>query len=180
MNLPHSPYTSTKRAFKEQSLTILPSSEMDLEDIKSLKSKIYEELCPRLANWYKKHPESFDNEFHGPKGQNPERRIFYSVRTLEKALVGCGGLVQKNPKKFPDIGELADIYLLADYRGRGLGQVLIEDLIKKAKKIGFESLYLTTRKEFEAATHIYQKLGFKETENKKFKSKNSISWELKL
>lgn len=174
------PYSNTKKAFKKQKLNIIPATEDDLDEIRDLKFAIYDELCPRLANWYRKHMDVFEGEFRGPKNQDPNKRIFYSIRNLEDSLVGCGGLTQKDPQNEPQIGELADIYLLNQFRGKGLGQIMIQDLIKKAVKVGFEGLYLTTRKEFEAATHIYQKLGFKPSKDKKYTSKNSTSWELKL
>jgi RimJ/RimL family protein N-acetyltransferase len=174
------PYAGTKKMFKKEGLNIIPATSDDLGEIRDLKFAVYDELCPKLANWYRKHMDVFEKEFKGPEEQDPEKRVFYSVRNLEDTLVGCGGLTQKDPKGSPWIGELMDIYLLKDCRGKGLGQVMIGDLIKKAKKLGFECLYLTTRKEFEAATHIYQKFGFRQTENKKYSSKNSTAWEMQL
>jgi hypothetical protein len=46
--------------------------------------------------------------------------------------------------------------------------------------LGFEKLFLTTREEFKAATQLYQKLGFVQVPNEKYKSEKSTAWELGL
>lgn len=180
MRQPYQPDAVTKAKFADNSLLILPSQDSDLEGIIEMQYVIYNELCPRLTAWYQRHPEAFETEFHGPKGQDPGKRVFYSIKDSESRIVGCGGLVQKNPMNEPAIAELTDIYLLGEFRGKGLGECLVRDLIGKARVIGFESIFLTTRTEFVAATHLYQKLGFVQIPNEKYKSSNSTAWLLEL
>ncbi|MBN2459162.1 GNAT family N-acetyltransferase [Candidatus Woesearchaeota archaeon] len=179
MNKFYEPYAKTKKAFDSNGLFIMPSGNGDLEGIVKLKYAIFNELCPRLSAWYNRHPEVFESEFRGPNGQDLEKRVFYTVKRSEE-VVGCGGLIQKNPKKEPMTGEITDIYLIPELRGKGLGKALVSDLIQKAGVLGFEKLFLTTRKEFKAATQLYQRLGFMQVPNEKYKSNNSTSWELRL
>jgi N-acetylglutamate synthase-like GNAT family acetyltransferase len=179
MNTVNEPYARTKKAFDKNGLIIMPSTHDDLEGIVKLKYAIFNELCPRLFAWYSRHPEVFESEFRGPNGQDPNKRVFYTVKDSER-VVGCGGLIQKNPKKEPMTGEITDVYLLAELRGKGLGKALVSDLILKAGALGFEKLFLTTRKEFQAATQLYQKLGFVQVPNEKYKSEKSTAWELNL
>lgn len=179
MSTVNEPYSRTKKAFDKNGLVIMPSTHDDLEGIVKLKYNIFDELCPRLSAWYNRHPEVFEAEFKGPNGQDPAKRIFYTVKHSEE-VVGCGGLIQKNPKKEPMTGEITDIYLIPELRGKGLGKALVSDLIQKAEALGFDKLFLTTRTEFVAATQLYQKLGFTQVTNEKYKSQCSTAWELNL
>jgi ribosomal protein S18 acetylase RimI-like enzyme len=179
MSTVYEPYAKTKKAFDNNGLVIMPSTHDDLEGIVTLKYAIFDELCPRLSAWYSRHPEVFESEFKGPNGQDPDKRVFYTVKHSEE-VVGCGGLIQKNPKKEPMTGEITDIYLIPELRGKGLGKALVSDLIQKADALGFEKLFLTTREEFKAATQLYQKLGFVQVPNEKYKSEKSTAWELGL
>ena len=174
----YEPYSSTKKYFKKKDLIIRPSRNDDLESLIEIKFNIFKELVPRLSSWYKKHPEAFEAEFYGLSHQDPQRRIFYTIENLEKQTVGCGGVIQKEPKKEPNVGELSDIYLLLEHRGKGLGRTLVEDLIRKAKRLDFESIFLTTRVEFDKAVHLYKKVGFEQIKNKKYGSRNSLAFEL--
>lgn len=181
MKKQYSPSVETRTKFSEHNLDIRVSSDGDLPRIIELKQRIFAELCPNLVRWYQKHPEVFAQEFYGPQGQDSAKRVFYSVTAnTGLAIIGCGGLTQKDPQGAPAVGEIADIYLDQEFRGRGLGKILVSDLIGKAKKIGFEKLFLTTRKEFVAATHLYQTLGFQQVKNNKYHSANSTAWELQL
>ncbi len=179
MNLIYKPSDETKGLFADNRLLIRPSRDTDLVGIIKLKYSIFAELCPNLVRWYDRHQNAFIDEFEGPHDQDPEKRVFYSVVGSNK-IVGCGGLIQKDPRKEPTTGEITDVYLLGNYRGKGLGKALVSDLVTKAEDIGFEKLYLTTRKEFGAATKLYQSLGFEQVKNDRYSAQSSTAWELKL
>lgn len=174
------PYKSTVKYFSKNNLIIRPSKDEDFKELVNMMFIIYKELSPRLFRWYKNNPSAFGLEFYGLEGQNSRRRIFYSIENSRKELVGSGGIIQHDPKKKPNVGELSDIYLLKEHRGKGLGKILVQDLIKKARKINFESVYLTTRSEFDIALKLYKSLGFSRARKQKYRSKDSISLELKL
>ncbi|MBI4441108.1 GNAT family N-acetyltransferase [Candidatus Woesearchaeota archaeon] len=140
--------------------------------------KIFNELCPALTPWYLNHPEAFEREFYGPQGQDMHQRVFYTVADAHGVIVGTGGVIQKERERH--VGELSNIYLDNLYRDKGLGKTLVKDLIGKATKMGFDKLFLTTRTEFVAATALYQKLGFTQIPNEKYRSAHSTAWELNL
>jgi ribosomal protein S18 acetylase RimI-like enzyme len=155
-------------------------AEIDLEDITRMQMRIFEELAPNLVRWYKKHPEAFREGIEGPAGQEPKMWSFYTIADDDE-VVGSGGLVQAKPKTRPDIAELSSIYLLPQYRGKGLGRILTEDLIQKAEELGFSTIFLTTRREFDIARKLYESLGFKPIKNWKYPgSNNSFAYELYL
>lgn len=52
------------------------------------------------------------------------------------------------------------IGVLAEYRGRGVGQALILASLNKAKTIGLTRVELTVREKNEAAISLYKKFGF--------------------
>lgn len=54
------------------------------------------------------------------------------------------------------------IYLNRDYRGKGLGKILLGELIKVAKDEGFHKLVLSTLKFNEAGRKLYKSMGFRE------------------
>ena len=55
---------------------------------------------------------------------------------------------------------IEDVVVDAEYRGKGLGETLMKELLKTAKKHGAEKIILTSRKERVAAHALYKKLGF--------------------
>ena len=58
-------------------------------------------------------------------------------------------------------GSIEHLLVSEKYRGKGLGQQLMQSAIDLAKELGMETLFLTCEPEREAANALYQKLGFK-------------------
>jgi len=52
----------------------------------------------------------------------------------------------------------------SEYRGRGYGKVMLEQLEEKAREFGYSTLRLDTGAHNEAAQHIYRRAGFTERE----------------
>ncbi len=61
-----------------------------------------------------------------------------------------------------DEGELANIAIRDDYRGRGLGARLLEHVLKTAEAKGVRSLYLEVRPSNKPALKLYRAMGFRE------------------
>lgn len=57
-------------------------------------------------------------------------------------------------------GELANIAVREDLRGRGLGSVLLDDALRQAARHGVSRLYLEVRESNEAARAMYAARGF--------------------
>lgn len=58
-------------------------------------------------------------------------------------------------------GTVEDVVVLEDHRGKGLGGLLMKELIQWAARRRFIHLNLTSRPEKVVANHLYEKLGFK-------------------
>lgn len=66
-------------------------------------------------------------------------------------------------------GHIEDVVVDSAYRGRGLGEKIMQELISAARKNGLKTIYLTSKPERKAANHLYQKLGFVRKETNVYK-----------
>ena len=62
----------------------------------------------------------------------------------------------------PDIVEIMNIVVRKVYRNKGVGQILLEELIKISKKTGLSFLNLEVNETNKSAIHLYEKNGFKQ------------------
>lgn len=60
--------------------------------------------------------------------------------------------------------ELKSLYLLEEYHGRGLGDMLLQKAISQAKTDGYRIMRLDTLSSSKRAISLYKKAGFTETE----------------
>jgi ribosomal protein S18 acetylase RimI-like enzyme len=60
-------------------------------------------------------------------------------------------------------GEVAEVYVGSEHRGRGLGEALVRRAVQLFKERAVTLGYVWTRAENEAATRLYQRAGFEPT-----------------
>ena len=61
------------------------------------------------------------------------------------------------------ICEMKRLFVLPDYQGYGIGKMLAEALLDKAKDLNFKTMKLDTLGRLESAVALYNKLGFEQT-----------------
>lgn len=66
-------------------------------------------------------------------------------------------------------GHIEDVVVDSSYRGQGLGEKIMQELISTARKNNLETLYLTSRPVRIAANKLYQKIGFTQKETNVYK-----------
>lgn len=76
-------------------------------------------------------------------------------------MAGCIGL-----RKIDDqTCEMKRLYIRPEFRGKKLGNVLVEKIIADAREIGYSYMLLDTLPFLQSAIHIYKKFGFYEIES---------------
>ena len=103
--------------------------------------------------------QNFDRELAELPGDYapPEGRLL--LAEFHGALAGCVGLRKYEPR----VCEMKRLYLRPQFRGRGLGRVLAETIIREARNIGYERMRLdTVEPVMNDAVAMYRRLGFQE------------------
>jgi ribosomal protein S18 acetylase RimI-like enzyme len=103
--------------------------------------------------------QSFDQELAGLPGDyaRPEGRLL--LASVRGAPAGCVAL----HKLGAEICEMKRLYVRPQFRGKGLGQILAEQVITEARQIGYKQLRLdTVEPMMRTAVAMYRTLGFRE------------------
>lgn len=79
----------------------------------------------------------------------------YIVAQVDEKVVGYAGIW-----KILNEGHITNIAVLKDYRGKGIGNVLIEGLIWYCSKNNLDSMTLEVRESNTVAQNLYKKYGF--------------------
>ena len=64
----------------------------------------------------------------------------------------------------PNCGEIKRMYVRPQFRGKKIGTLMIDEVIKVSKNNGYSDLYLDTAQFMSSAVSLYKKFGFHETE----------------
>ncbi|WDI31377.1 GNAT family N-acetyltransferase [Hyphococcus flavus] len=82
---------------------------------------------------------------------------FDVLETPDGEIIGTVGLARMNGATC----ELRKMYLKSAHRGRGYGKRLLKHAISKAGELGFQRIELQTARVLEEAIGLYEKFGFK-------------------
>jgi ribosomal protein S18 acetylase RimI-like enzyme len=85
-------------------------------------------------------------------------RGFFFLVEFDGVIVGMGALDQIKEKT----GAIKRMYIRPAYRGKGIGKALLQQLLQKAKELGYHSVYLDVAVSSNAARHLYRSVGFVE------------------
>jgi len=89
------------------------------------------------------------------------RKTIYIIAEAEGKIIGNFEIKIPKPERTKHVGELA-IFLLKDYRGLGIGSIMMETLLDLAKNMNLKIIRLETFGNNEIAMNFYKKFGFKE------------------
>ena len=80
---------------------------------------------------------------------------FYVVAECDGKIVGCCGVINACGD-----GDVSNVSVRADVRGKGIGKVMVSTLLIWAQTIGVENFTLEVRAGNARAIHLYESLGF--------------------
>jgi putative acetyltransferase len=103
--------------------------------------------------------QNFDKELAGLPGDYaaPEGRLLLAM--YEAQLAGCVALLKLEPQTC----EMKRLYLRPQFRGKGLGRALADQIIAEARQIGYQSMRLDTVEPImKDAVAMYNRIGFQE------------------
>lgn len=80
----------------------------------------------------------------------------YLVAYADGAAAGCCGVTNISGD-----GDINNVVVDSKYRGRGIAQLLLKELLIQGEEMGIADFTLEVRVSNEAAIHVYEKLGFR-------------------
>jgi ribosomal protein S18 acetylase RimI-like enzyme len=121
----------------------------DIEKWCLLKNEFLEYLESKL-------PRDTDSPPKKSIPRNPiEPKLIASFNDID---VGCVGLRKEND----EICEMLMLYVQPEFRGKKIGKKLAKEIIRSARKMGFQYIRLITYCQLDKAVKLYRSLGFKE------------------
>lgn len=122
------------------------------KDSKAIKHVIFTTLIeyglpvdPNATDSDLDHPEDFYKD-----------GFFAVIKNNRNEIVGTFGLLEYQK----GIVEIRKMYLLKEYRGKGIGKFMMNFLMRKAKDMGYEKVMLETATALKEAIIMYEKYGF--------------------
>jgi len=119
------------------------------EDMRAMIGELNAILCALT-------PDDANYSMSAEEMAGPETTVF--VARVNGKAAACGALHRHEG----GIGELKRFYSRPDFRGQGLAQQILEHVVRRAAKDGFDRLVLETGHNYEAARRLYETAGFKE------------------
>lgn len=105
-------------------------------------------------------PADTDADLFDLPGFYADRGGDFSVLVDGERIIGTVGLHRVSE----EVAELRKMYLDADYRGRGLGRLLLEHALGRARELGFARVTLETASVLREAVALYERYGFYRSE----------------
>jgi GNAT superfamily N-acetyltransferase len=88
----------------------------------------------------------------------PHGRLLLASEGSQTAGIACLKRIREG------MGEIKRMYVRPEFRGQGIGRVLLEALIAEAQQIGYQTVRLDSTRFMKAAHSLYRSAGFQEIE----------------
>lgn len=79
----------------------------------------------------------------------------YLVAEVQGQVAGCCGFTNCGGE-----GNIDNVVVDEPFRGKGIGRMLLQELLRQGEELGIQDFTLEVRVSNEPAIHVYQKLGF--------------------
>jgi ribosomal protein S18 acetylase RimI-like enzyme len=112
---------------------------------------------------YSDHPQLSRGEIENHLRTVPStftgENVIYAVRDDGGHIIGFSWIVLFDPGTGLE-GEVAEVYVAAEHRGRGVGEMLMEQAVRLFQERRVTLGYVWTRSDNEAAVRLYRSAGF--------------------
>lgn len=160
-----------KTQFKDQTFVLRPAIKSDIPIMSGIISSVFDEYGWKFVEV----DELPDFVFYDKYYSNPEIAELFAITDEDENVIGSIAL--KNDGRGP---YLSRVYLLATYRGLGLGKWMTNYVLEVAKSRGFNSIHLWTDTRFLEAHRMYERLGFHMTGDFRSLHDTNRSFEFKM
>jgi len=154
-----------KRGLTERFRDMSESTGSDAIEILDFQPEYAPAFAELNRRWIESHFEIVEADLR--LLQSPQQEIVFPGGAIVFArnkstaeILGTGGLVNHHDGS----GEIIKMAVDESARGQGIGRLVAEALIQRARDRGMESLYLETNSQLVPALNLYERLGFVEIE----------------
>ena len=136
--------------------------EYDIKDFNMIYFDEYLALLNKVieeGKWLARYePFEYESSLEYIKNKHASRVPFILVFDRDRLIGWCDADSSRE-----GVGYLA-IGLHEDYRGKGIGKILIKEIIKKSIEFGFNKINLSVRATNHRAIALYKRIGFRQIE----------------
>jgi ribosomal protein S18 acetylase RimI-like enzyme len=139
-------------------------------DVERLADGEYDLIKPLLVELhmgeqvhYSDHPqlrrEEIENHLRTVQSSFRGENVLFAVRDEVGEVIGFSWIVLFDPGTGLE-GELAEVYVSPNHRGRGIGEMLIDRAVRLFRERGVTLGYVWTRPDNDTAVRLYRSAGF--------------------
>jgi ribosomal protein S18 acetylase RimI-like enzyme len=139
-------------------------------DVERLADGEYDLIKPLLVELhmgeqvhYSDHPqlrrEEIENHLRTVQSSFGGENVLFAVRDEVGEVIGFSWIVLFDPGTGLE-GELAEVYVSPNHRGRGIGEMLIDRAVRLFRERGVTLGYVWTRPDNDTAVRLYRSAGF--------------------
>ena len=124
---------------------------------------------PNLRTEWDKDLQDIEGVYINNKGE-------FFIVTVDGKVVGMGAL----RKVDETIAEIKRMRVEPSLQGKGMGKLILDKLIERARELGYKKLILDVAEKQEPARHLYETRGFKEFKRGQLGGQETIYYELEI
>lgn len=106
--------------------------------------------------------QDFEHELASLPGAYAAPRGALLLAVCQGEVAGCCALRAIDTTDYANACEMKRLYVRPAHRGSGIGRTLAQEVVDRARVLGYDSILLDTLSDMEAARALYEDLGFEE------------------